>query len=293
VEKKKLLTTAFISMLLLSVVLVALFVNFGRANPFLHTWEKEGEVSPPAGTMPPEILILSPTNKTAYASNNVSLTFNVSIPESNNVSSSINEIYYRASWQQLKKTSVNLKSPKYNLPQISINLTDVPEGPRWLEVYATAEGGFAHWTRNVTEGYHKIQYYVTYSEITSSSLVNFTIDTTPPIISALSVENKTYSTPNATLNVIVNEPISQVIYSLNGQRNVTAAGNTTLINLPEGEHNLTVYVSDTAGNTGNSKTVHFSVDVPEPFPTAPVAASGASIAVLGIGLLVYFKKRKR
>ena len=33
---------------------------------------------------------------------------------------------------------------------------------------------------------------------------------------------------------------------------------------------------------------------PEPFPTAlAVGASGASIAIIGVGLLVYFKKRKR
>ena len=94
-EKNALLTVVFITVLLLSAMLGALFVNYGRANPFWHTWEKEGEVPPPAGTLPPEILILSPKNKTAYASNNVSLTFNVSLPESNNVSLSINEVYYQ------------------------------------------------------------------------------------------------------------------------------------------------------------------------------------------------------
>ena len=32
---------------------------------------------------------------------------------------------------------------------------------------------------------------------------------------------------------------------------------------------------------------------PEPFPTALVIASIASVAVVGVGLLVYFKKRKQ
>jgi LPXTG-motif cell wall-anchored protein len=60
-----------------------------------------------------------------------------------------------------------------------------------------------------------------------------------------------------------------------------------------GTHNVTVYAWDTAGNMGASPTVPFTVAKPEPFPTALVAtASGLSVAVVGLGLLVYFKKRK-
>jgi len=44
---------------------------------------------------------------------------------------------------------------------------------------------------------------------------------------------------------------------------------------------------------GSSGLTYFTVKNVEPFPTAIVAAaSGASVAVIGIGLLVYFKKRK-
>jgi hypothetical protein len=40
--------------------------------------------------------------------------------------------------------------------------------------------------------------------------------------------------------------------------------------------------------------VYFSIDAPEPFPTAPVAtASVATVSVVvGVSLIVYFKKRK-
>jgi hypothetical protein len=291
VEKKAVLKAALISVLLFSAVAGTQLAFLARANPYRQTWEEEGEVAPPEGTLPPAILILSPKNNTAYASNNVSLTFNVRMPESNNVALSVREIYYRASWQQLQKVSVNLDSPEYNLPQISINLTDVPEGPRWLTVYATAKG-FAHWTRNVTKGMQRIHYYVSYNEIIGCSMVNFTIDTTPPIVSALSVDNKTYCTSNVTLNVMVNEPVSQVIYSLDGQGNVSVAGNTTLTDLAEGKHNLTVCVLDSAGNTGNSETTYFSVDIPEPFPKTLEIASVVVVAVIVSGLLVNFKKHK-
>jgi hypothetical protein len=92
------------------------------------------------------------------------------------------------------------------------------------------------------------------------------------------------------LNFSINEPVSQITYSLDGQENVTIAGNTTLADLSAGTHNVTVYAWDTAGNVGASETVTFTVT---PFPTAPAAAASvASIAAVTAGLLVYFKKRK-
>jgi hypothetical protein len=62
--------------------------------------------------------------------------------------------------------------------------------------------------------------------------------------------------------------------------------------LAKGDHNLTVYAKDDAGNIGVSKTIFFSIKVPEPFPTTLAATvSVTSIAIIGIGLVVYFKKR--
>jgi hypothetical protein len=87
-------------------------------------------------------------------------------------------------------------------------------------------------------------------------------------------------------------------YCLDGA-NVTVAGNTTIAELSYGAHNLTVYAVDVAGNVGASETVYFTIaefepePEPELFPAVPVAAASvASIAVVGVVLLVYFKKRK-
>ena len=52
-------------------------------------------------------------------------------------------------------------------------------------------------------------------------------------------------------------------------------------------HNITVYATDTFGNTGASETIYFSI---EPFPVEWIAAAVVSVAV-GAGLLFYFKKR--
>jgi hypothetical protein len=70
---------------------------------------------------------------------------------------------------------------------------------------------------------------------------------------------------------------------------VTIAGNTTLTGLSYGSHKLTVYATDTAGNTGASETVYFRI---EPFPTTLVAVAVMLAAVVGTSLLLYFRKAK-
>ncbi len=119
-------------------------------------------------------------------------------------------------------------------------------------------------------------------------------DNAPPHIFISSPENKTYNDSNVTLAFSTSEPTSKISYSLDGQNNVTITGNTTLNEVPNGSHNLTVYATDEFGNTGASEIVYFKVEAPEPFPTIPAATvSVATIAVVGAVLLVYFKKRKK
>jgi hypothetical protein len=61
-------------------------------------------------------------------------------------------------------------------------------------------------------------------------------------------------------------------------------------------HNVTVYATDKAGNIGASKTIVFNLTEPEPeiapFLTSIVAASSVIAAVVCLGLLRYFKRRK-
>jgi N-acetylneuraminic acid mutarotase len=115
-----------------------------------------------------------------------------------------------------------------------------------------------------------------------------------PVVCIVSLENKTYSKSSVPLTFTVDKPVLWTEYSLDGQDNVTIEGNTTLTNLLNGLHNVTVYAKYTEGSIGASENIVFSIDAPEPFPTVPVAvASGASIAAVSVGLLVYFKKRKR
>jgi hypothetical protein len=115
---------------------------------------------------------------------------------------------------------------------------------------------------------------------------------TPPEINLLSPVTHSYNESNVPLLFTVDKQIYWMGYSLDCQDNNTVTGNVTLSELTNGAHNITVYAEDTFGNEGASETIIFNIDVPESFPTTLVIASVITVSVIGIVLLVYFKKRK-
>ena len=119
----------------------------------------------------------------------------------------------------------------------------------------------------------------------------FGYGTAPPVIDVASPVNQTYNASSVSLDFMVNKPVAWMGYSLDGQDNVTVNGNTTLEGLSNGLHNVTVYARDEFENTGISETISFNVEAA--FPTALVIAPAASVAVVGVGLLVYFRKRRK
>jgi N-acetylneuraminic acid mutarotase len=129
---------------------------------------------------------------------------------------------------------------------------------------------------------------------TNEQYTPFGYGTVPPLISVVSPENKNYTSSNVSLAFAVNKPALWMGYSLDGKDNVTLAGNTTMTGLTSGLHNITLYAEDTFENTGTSETIYFSIaneQKPESFPTTLIVASVVLVAVIGIGLLVYFRKR--
>ena len=83
--------------------------------------------------------------------------------------------------------------------------------------------------------------------------------TTLPEVTIISPEEGTiYPTTSVDLIYTVNEPTKWIGYSLDGAENITLIGNTTLEKLKNGQHNLTIYAEDFAGNVG-SNTINFSV----------------------------------
>jgi parallel beta-helix repeat protein len=145
-----------------------------------------------------------------------------------------------------------------------------------------AEPNYVNYTLYDNETHRWI--YFNYDHSTLEVVIQGT-DNTPPTISILSPENKTYPINNVPLTFTVNEPTSLIGYSLDGQMNVTIGGNTTIAGLSEGVHTITVYANDTAGNIGSS-------EIAEPLQPWIVAII-VIIAVVGAALLVYFAKVKK
>jgi hypothetical protein len=164
---------------------------------------------------------------------------------------------------------------------------------------------------NLAEGNHTLKVYsqdAAGKEMSSS--VEFTINTQYryPEVLILSPQNKTYTTTEVpliwacdeqkivadyTLDLLSHTPL-YAYFTLSG--NASLPGNTTLTGLSNGTHTLTVNVITERGSA--SKTVHFTVSLetqlqPEPFSTTLVTASIVVVAVISVGLFVYFKKSHR
>ena len=144
----------------------------------------------------------------------------------------------------------------------------------------------------LSDGMHSLTVYAndSFGNTGSSEVVPFAIDTSPPSVSIMSPENMTYWQTDIPLTFTANEPLSWIAYSLEGQNNVTIAGNVTLAVLSEGSHSLVVYATDTFGNTGASETIYFSI---QPSPILWIAAVIAITVIAGAALLIYFRKFRK
>jgi hypothetical protein len=208
--------------------------------------------------------------------NNILLAFNVRTPESFGVTF-VGNIYYNADWLP-NKTIVddpNEDTDMWTVKFLEHNATyNIPDGEHNITVVANGGGGYLEDNIWYTFG------------MTTVSVITFAVDTATPRVTISSAKNKTYTISDVPLKFVTSEIGAQIAYALDGQKNVTIDGNTTLTGLTTGAHNLTVYAWDAAGNVGASETIIFTIaePEPEPFPIKLVAASGASATLISIGL---------
>jgi hypothetical protein len=297
--KRKALALVVVLAFLFSALVGNLFVNLAKANPVI-----------PRGTVgkdptPPSIEIKS----MEISTEGILLKFKIALPHtdwSGDVGTTYGPLTSVRYVLDSEEKSLNLEGDEYGVVSYSLNLGQLADGEHVLTIIAEGLGYYGTATHDLYFGSTPSFAEVMSTKPLSTSLqVNFSVDNYSvqinsvrvypvPNIEFLSPENKTYNTTSVPFNFTVNGAASQIAYSLNGEENITITENTTLIGLTNGNYSLTIYVNDEALNIGFSKTIFFGVyKEPEPFPTMLVViASGASVAVIGIGLVVYFKKRK-
>jgi hypothetical protein len=189
-----------------------------------------------------------------------------------------------------------------------VQLPILSEGPHRLTISLEASFG------NDIRSYSDTIYFTI-----DTNAPDLILDTTPPKITIQSPQtNQTYTTA-VPLNLLLSEPATQLILHLDGNKTTLPPQNTSLTGLTNGTHTLTVTALDLVGNPGYTNYVTFNVIQPAPTqqPTPTPATSeqpatntdseppqteqllttliiGSAIAVtaVGLGLLVYFKKRK-
>jgi hypothetical protein len=209
--KKTFSAAAFLFALLFLAVAGTWFTNLAEANP---SHKEIGVVPPDAQTEPPTITILSLPNGTTYDANNVNFSCLVSVGESKTAyKTDIAEVYYEEDWLPNKTYALEYRAPdpftlsnKHDFPPTftyNLNLTGIPDGKHNITIHAS-ELGYYLIDANL------FWYHSFYIDVSSS--ISFTIETGPPSISVLSLENKTYATSDIPLNFTVNEPVSQISF---------------------------------------------------------------------------------
>lgn len=218
---------------------------------------------------------------------------------------------------------LNIKGPSTSSPGETItfnasqSIHEDPEGEiktyvwtLWKpqEVYPHMEYSgvsFNHeFSQEVEKGFWKIvlvvtdNWGITYSPIRPAStpylkeviieIQNF--DSQPPEIFVISPENKTYTLDCVSLIFTLNEAVSWMGYNIDDQNTVTIVGNTTVIELSNGKHVMTIFANDTTGNLG-SETVFFTVDTykQESFSAWILAAI---VATLAVGSIIFISIRR-
>jgi hypothetical protein len=166
-------------------------------------------------------------------------------------------------------TVLTPENRSYNIAELPLQFT-VSELPAWtgysLDGQANVTTSGNDTLTGLADGLHSVVVYAndTVGNMGASAPVNFTVDTTAPVISLFFPANVTYTVNALPLNFTINEVAVWKGYSLDGQANVTIDENTTLTDLADGLHSIVLYANDSVGNMGASSPVSFTVDTVAP-----------------------------
>ena len=133
--------------------------------------------------------------------------------------------------------------------------------------------------------------YTYYELIVEENVNSPFLDIVPPVITVFSPKNTTYDVKkNVSLLFTVDKPPSGLWYKLDDQDEVGILSNISISGISEGAHNLTVYARDDVGNI-SSEVIYFSLE--EPFTTTLFAIAIVVTAILFVGGLAYYLKKRK
>ncbi|MFC1488076.1 Ig-like domain-containing protein, partial [Thermoproteota archaeon] len=194
---------------------------------------------PPVDSTPPTVIIISPESET-YSSSSIALDFTID--------------------EQTSWIGYSLDTQDNVTITEDTVLSDLSEGSHSIVVFATDSVGN-------TGGSEVIQFVISIPPI----------DTTPPIIIINSPENTTYDASDVLLNFTIDEPVSWIGYSLDGQENMTILDSIVLNEITSGEHTLIIYAEDLSGNLNQSNFITFTISTEN-----GINSQIWAVAVLGI-----------
>jgi hypothetical protein len=141
----------------------------------------------------------------------------------------------------------------------------------------------------LSQGTHNVTMYAndTFGNMGVSNMAFFSIDTLPPRIEIILPQNKSYDTVDIQLTFTLNEAVTYLAYSLDGQEPIKINGNLTLPALANGPHSITVYSTDEVGNS-SQKAVSFNI---APFPIVTYVAAASVITIILAACYLIIKQK--
>jgi hypothetical protein len=164
-------------------------INLVTADPYVLN----GFVSPDSLTKPPNVQVYSPQNGSIITSNNISLAFHVTKPDSPKASQTVlTYIYYEADWLKNTTYLYNYETPevidgKYidngyiETYDYTYNFTNLPDGNHSITIYANGMGWYPP-----SDGLHYNGF-----KINGSTTLQFSVDSAVPNISIVHPINGT------------------------------------------------------------------------------------------------------
>lgn len=130
--------------------------------------------------------------------------------------------------------------------------------------------------------------YPAIPETSFSLTIYFRVDTVHPTLKVMSpLQGETYTSPNVTLNFVVDEPVGWMGYTIDGGPVTTSRINTTLTGLSYRTHVLRVYANDSAGNECFSPTIAFTVkDIEAPIISILSGAGKYNVSAIPLEFVV-------